>query len=426
MLCNAPLNVQDREVIANQHTKKQEAARASLKAKSKTRKLTPPQTFQVGDLVMIRDMKTKTKPRETYIIEQIPSPTNNYVLLLKFKNRLMPKLYRALPEEIIPINPSHPSHEDLTPATPSDNEATQLALPQRDADLGGSLDLKSTHSSVPSSRNAVFGGSSDHKSTQLPNPNRKSRQAAIKALHRIRNQVSQVKYKKKFAHGWNEEDQFDDDFIYCDYSIQQCEHSIDSEYDVSSSNSPSPTVRNDLSATSSQSDSVTSSNEEELAWDSTPDQYSLSDRRTDAHTWSSTPFTKFPASLPPAFQRERSVAFTHPPLAYRNAFRLPNNNQAFTTSPPALATAPHRSRIPLPTSPAAVNLSSVADFSRVLPIPVRRSSRLRSRPNFLGVDADNVNEEEGEQEEVVAPMQLADASPHSSNKRTVKANLEPK
>ena len=56
----------------------------------------------------------------------------------------------------------------------------------------------------------------------------------------------------------------------------------------------------------------------------------------------------------------------------------------------------------------------------MLPIPVRRSSRLKSRPNFLGVDADSVNEERGEQEEMVAPMQVADASPHSCNKRTVK------
>ena len=55
---------------------------------------------------MIRDSKTKNKPRETFIIESMDSSEQSFILVRKLGNSLRPRLYKMLPDELIIVNES--------------------------------------------------------------------------------------------------------------------------------------------------------------------------------------------------------------------------------------------------------------------------------------------------------------------------------
>ena len=65
--------------------------------------ISPKQDYKVGDLVMLRDFKSKTKPRETFIIEKLADDNESeHLLIRKLNQSLRPKLYKILPDELIP------------------------------------------------------------------------------------------------------------------------------------------------------------------------------------------------------------------------------------------------------------------------------------------------------------------------------------
>ena len=195
--------------------------------------------------------------------------------------------------------------------------------------------------------------------------------------------VNAIKLKKSiFKHGWKESDQDFED-IYHHTLVENAMESEDILSINSTSSSGSTIVPPDSPATI---DTNSSSSENEMMWDSTPDQYALTrypPKPPDA--WSSTPFTTSSVIIPPAFPRERNNAFSQPALTRSHAFRLPKNNQAFSTTP--------ASRIPLPISSSSVNLSQVNDMSKILPLSTsplrRRSTRQSKRPDYLGIRSVN-------------------------------------
>ena len=137
-----------------------------------------------------------------------------------------------------------------------------------------------------------------------------------------------------------------------------------------------------------------------MAWDNSPDQYTLSTSPHSPQAWSLQPFIPGPKpNVPPAFPRNRLCAFSQPPVSRNHAFRTPQSNQAFVTTPTPPPFAPARSRIPLPISPSQVDLQHVGDFSNVLPPLPRRSSRISYRPVFYGSSSSRASLRSQEEEE---------------------------
>ena len=101
ILSNKPLNTDDSNLVSERATARDKSSKASQKHKAKSKKPTPDQTFHVGDLVLLREGSSKTKPRETYIIENLPQLPSKFILIRKLSQTLRPKLYKALPEELI-------------------------------------------------------------------------------------------------------------------------------------------------------------------------------------------------------------------------------------------------------------------------------------------------------------------------------------
>ena len=186
-----PLDVLDKTLIQSQSQHKENASAAALKHNSKFRKQTPLQNFSVGDLVMLRNLKTKNNPRETFIVEQLPSDDLPFILVRKLRNSLRSRLYKVLPDELLPI-------QDLS---------------KGDATFGESSDHKST---VKTTQKLVTNG---QHSSSTPRPTRKS---AVQARKLIATCINAVYSKKSlFKHGWIEKDQIIDDIIFP--AIDNCE-----------------------------------------------------------------------------------------------------------------------------------------------------------------------------------------------------------
>ena len=254
--------------------------------------------------------------------------------------------------------------------------------------------------------------------TKSKPPTRQRRKAAVEADKKIKQTVNLIHIQKpKFRHGWIESDQCFD----LDPAISTClvhdsgiDADINSDFDNSSS-SKCPT--SDTSSPGCQEHPSASSSDDDMTWDASPEQYALISTQTnEIDAWSSPPFAPPNVNLPPAFPRDRIYAFTQPPLTRRNAFRLPNSNHAFITSPTNDPQTLRKSRIPLPTAPVDVNLHEVNDVSLVLPAPTpsvatRRSTRYRRQPDRFGAPSlqqlrdhgeDRRREEEEEEKEHVS------------------------
>ena len=369
IVSNNPIDVSDTIIIQQQEDQKRISSESSRKNKLKVCKPTPLQEFRLGDLVMIRDAKSKIKPRETLIIERMPKKDSPFILIRKLNNSLRSRLYQALPEELILVHQNKTQNvvdEEDTPAYLRQHPKTDADNPEHQVKRNDSLENHLSH--------------------------RPQLKAAQKATERIRHSVAAVQDKKtRFKYGWVEEDQMYDDYFevqqvqFSPYEEEDPQHDSDDSrepcQDTTSSNSP----QND-----DQESSTGTTSEEDLLWDSSPSQFRFMDvqPRSLPDPWTPQPFlpTSTPC-LPPAFPRERIPAFTQPPLSRSNAFRQSCQNDAFLTTPTPPTVSP-RSRIPVPTHPSQVNLAGVNDVSMVLPPGPprpRHSSRPSRRPNFLGV-----------------------------------------
>ena len=348
-LSNVPIDVNDDRIISKQTISRKLSSETSYKHKAKFQKPSPEQQFDVGDLVMLRGGLSKNTPRETYIIDSMPSNGNQLILVRKLSNSLRPKLYQARPDELI----HHPSTDPSFSKTPK-------------------------------------------------------RKAAVKANAKIKNCLHNVSLvKSKFKHGWIEDDQ---PLEFDDFTLVQTTQVASGSLDLSDHIHPLPNP-NQRSRSSSSGSNGSDNSSQDLAWDDTPSQYTLTPPPSVITTEppispipSSTPFLNAePVSIPP-FTRSRLFASTDPAISRTPAFRNCRSNQAFlispqTDSPNVLPRAPtKKSRIPLPLSPSTVDSNQVQDLSVVLPAlpPLRRSTRPSLRPDYYGTSAPykHKNEEE--------------------------------
>ena len=336
-LNHQPINVMDNEISNDKALQIKNSAIATNNHRKKFKKKTPEQSFKVGDVVMIRDSKSKNKPRDSYIIESLNTPDQSFIMVRKLGNYLRPNLYKMLPEELILV--TH-SKDDQTSVEPNNGQ------PQEDTSTG--------------------------------RPQRKHKLLAKKRIQDMTvNAINHHVKKPLFRHGWSETDQETECLLSFTF-----EHTEDYHPFIDTT-SPS---RSELEVTSSEN-----SSEDDLMWDTTPEQYALSTTH-EPQAWSSTPFAPEPARIPPPFPRDRATAFTQPPLTRRNAFRLPAHNQAFNNP-----TTPRPSRLPLPTSPTSVQTTEVNLLTNVLPLkapPLRRSRRLARAPTIQPVREERQEEDE--------------------------------
>ena len=310
VLSNQPIEISEQDLLRKQNDQKVASSKSSHKNKSKFKKASPEQEFTVGDLVMLRESRSKTNPRETFIVEQLPTENQPYVLIRKLRNSLRSRLYKALQDELIHVNPAQAK----------------------------------SHA------------------------NRQRRKAAIEADKKINQAVSLIQTRKpNFKHGWIESDQcFVEDLeppTYSTYSLAR--EDPDSDLDsTDTSQSPSSETSSPASHLLNLNPPQDYTSEDEMTWDSSPEQYNLTSTVSNQpDAWSSAPFVPPHVTLPPAFPRDRTYAFTQPPLTRRNAFRLPRLNHAFNSTPANTPRSLSKSRIPLPTSTRDVNLNQVSDVS---------------------------------------------------------------
>ena len=317
---------------------------------------------------MIREQRTKNKPRETYIVESLPSHEQKYILIRKLGNSLRTRLYKALPDELIllndqPTSRDHYSEQDTKHTDPTNNLETN---------------------------------------------SKPVRAAAKVAIDKIKEMACLVQtHKAILKHGWKEEDQnFELQFTHIKPGLllrDSCDPSPSTSFN--STRTPSPTPSADESSPNQITTEEEDEEDEELLWDTTPEQIRLTNQpQPDA--WTSPPFISHPASasIPPAFPRKRMDAYTYQPLQLRNAFRKRPSIPPFTLSPHTPGPSSQPSRIPVPISPSHVDTSKVSDFSHVLPLlgqppyAPRRSNRSRQPPEYLGIrrqdDRENREEEE--------------------------------
>ena len=330
--------------MSEQIASRKKSSVASQKFKSKFKKRSPDQTFKIGDLVLLREGLTKTKPRETFIVDTLPSEEQDFILIRKLTQSLRPKLYKALPEELI-----------LSPTPKTD----ERSLPRR--------------------------------------------HAAIKADSKIKHCVSRIYPAKKsiFKHGWNETDQImETDDLMIPFHQPDPEHSTS----LPDPQSRSPGSRSDASNSSMQDltwDDAPCQYDLSETFDSdvnTPDP-------SPFPTSTSFPRTDCAPVLP--FIRTRLFGSSDQALSRTPAFRLHRSDQAFLTTPQPSSLLPlpmpptKKSRIPTPRSPSRIALQDVADFSNVLhlPDPPRRSSRISRLPPQAELDARRSLRSRGTEEE---------------------------
>ena len=116
---NLPVEVNDEHVLKEQSEHRKKSSEASYKHKEKFKQSSPNQTFKIGDLVMLRDFKTKNTPRSTYLVDSFSeNPSEDYILIRKLGRCLRPRLYKAKPEELIHMPTSaRPQQDTSNPAT---------------------------------------------------------------------------------------------------------------------------------------------------------------------------------------------------------------------------------------------------------------------------------------------------------------------
>ena len=211
---------------------------------------------------------------------------------------------------------------------------------------------------------------------------RPTRKAATEAKKKINASVKAViKTKKKFKYGWSEYDNSTDwDTIERSNIPDSVQDTTESFSSTTPSQPPTP----------SQEEISSDNSDEDLAWDTSPEQYMLMPESPppDPTTFASTPKMDPTVQNPRIQQRNRVYAMSTPSLSRSPAFRIPKqHDQAFLATPftksRPVYTPAKPSRIPKPFSPTQVDTQQVTDLSN-LPNPLtqnpRRSARISSLP----------------------------------------------
>ena len=153
ILSSQPINIDDDNIISKQTERRKKSSEASNKHKSKFKKKTEHQSFNLGDLVMLREGHNKAKPRDTFIVDSLPEDENGFILIRKLSQSLRPKLYKVLPQDLVHV--------------PTDKRYAT---------------------------------------------NMKRRKAAVLANEKIKSCLNITIPSKKFKYRWNEEDQLEEDY----------------------------------------------------------------------------------------------------------------------------------------------------------------------------------------------------------------------
>ena len=196
---NEEKNVNDEEVIDKQLDNKKKESKHSEKFKSKSRKRTRQDDLQIGDLVFLREGRDKTKLRETYCIEQIED--DGTVLIRKYQASLRPKLYRALPDELIRIPQTKPN------AGTENQQSEQHSAQQPVAEQPDKM-----NSNLSTNRELDSDGSPPARTSR--------RKAFVKASAKLgykvkKIDISEKKKKRGNIYAWLTDDQDSDDEFYC-------------------------------------------------------------------------------------------------------------------------------------------------------------------------------------------------------------------
>ena len=330
---NSPIDVNDTTLKVDKLRNREYSSRSSLKNKLKTHSRTPPQKFNTGDLVFLRDSHNKNNPRDLHIIED---QENDYYLIRKLNKSLRTRLYKALPDEMILAPPRNPK----LGSPPNPPQAPNVIIPQ---------EPQTTRSGRPL-RNAAkkSHGINTVKSRSPP----------------------KIKCQDKF--GWLTEDQDSDS----DY-IQHVSFSRPTPIPED----PTSYTNSSTDLSNSESDSTFSDTEQDLTWDSSPEQLMLmeNDKQPSTEEHGIQP----PIRRPTNSTHPRRLAVSEKSLTRSNAFKQPpdlalklhGGPLAIPRSRTPNVTAPRKpSRIPCPTTPSLVDLHSVNDMSQVLPQTPQRSS----------------------------------------------------
>ena len=103
-LTNSPILIDNKKIIQQPTSHRHSSSKASMKHKSKFQKLTPPQAFNLGDLVMLGNQISKTSPLPSYIVEKVPDDTlSGFMHIKKLGQSLRPRTYEVCPEELIHV-----------------------------------------------------------------------------------------------------------------------------------------------------------------------------------------------------------------------------------------------------------------------------------------------------------------------------------
>ena len=96
MLTNSAVDVDDKIVKDELLKSRNNSREHNKKFKLKSHKASPSQSFNVEDLVHIRNGHDKNNPREVYVVEKLSTENGRQELFIrKFQSKLRPKLYRA-------------------------------------------------------------------------------------------------------------------------------------------------------------------------------------------------------------------------------------------------------------------------------------------------------------------------------------------
>ena len=368
---NLPMEINDQTILNKQMENRANASEASRKHNSLFRKPSPTQNFNMGDLVLLRNHVEKNKPRDTFLVEDFLDEGNrHFILIRKVSKLLKPRLYKALPEELIlcPGQPLlKPDFSDVQPEEPVVLDGYKDRQPTLPIDTRPELKMP----------------------TSNLEPRRcRRRSAAIKAEQRMKNMVTLVKERNtKKKHGWEYADQIEEELLFFrstnadDYIIPE---------DVSLSTNPTTDTEDTLEDSSAVSDN----DDNNMVWDTSPEQYTLQASRTYVNSsYAPNPRSSTPRETPS--RRPRAFATSHKPVQRSHAFKTHSPNQAFIATPttevlnnPSHALRPNHmtsgtSRIPKPTSPGQVNLQAVNDISLAapqVPFSPRRSTRNTRQP----------------------------------------------
>ena len=329
---NQPIDVQDGKITHKQAQQRLSSSKSTFKAKRKSHSETPSQTFNTGDLILLRNAKDKNNPRELYIVED---REDKFFLIRKLNDMIRHRLYRALPDEMV-----------LAPASKvrsrSPQEVTKAGRPLRRA-------ARKAHGLVSTIRNTK---------------------------------------KPRNTHGWLTDDQFSDEEGYF-LTLSTPYISLEASPAVTSTQN-STTVKTD------HDDSLDSESDHELSWDSSPEQlYATYSEDQDYNLHHALqPRNLFPDSNTARFDDEqkmlplRRLAVSEQVITRSNAFRFPPD--AGRIPPPfprsrsedILTTVRQvqKPRIPQPFSPSEVNLNAVTDVSYVAPLALD-SDPMQDAPN---------------------------------------------